>query len=341
MLLCLFITMSIKEKIYHQCEEIVRDLLPSGTKNLQSESDIFKLGIDSIRTMTLLARLQDLFKIKFNADEINVDNFRTTSNITSLVGKKLAEQLISTKNPVLECSAMEPLKPDGTKPPFLCVPPLARSPYIFTNFLPHFDEDRPFWGFRPRGLHGEAPPHTNIKDMAAYFISAMREQEINGPFLLGGLCFGSLVAFEMACQLELQGEVVARIVVFDELLPPGSPDFRPQRSINTVRNLYPYLNKVEEAHLKARLKYTPGVYHGDMTFFHTTTHNTANMIHEGWSPLVAGDIDVQEIPGIHDGDGDSRQGVSFMGEPHIKTLTQKLTACLNDAEKRLVKNSKR
>jgi|GEM_PF-2952421 acyl carrier protein len=329
--------MTNTSKIRQQCKNLLKDLLPVSDVNLKNNSDIFKLGIDSIRTMTLLARLQEIFNIKFNADEINVGYFRTINDITNLVQNKLAAKVKTSKNTISHYPAIELLKSNGSKTPFLCVPPLARSPHLLSNIIAHFDKDRQFWGFRYQGLHGEAPIHTSIENIAKHNISAIKKQDIKGPFLLGGVCFGSLIAFEMACQLESQNEIVEQVVVFDELLPPGSPDFRPTRSHNTLRNLYPNLDKLEETHLQARFKYRPNIYHGNLTFFHTTEQNTSNQIRTSWSPLVSGEIDIQEVPGLHGGDG--MTGVSFINEPHVQILTQKLIACLDNADKKTNKNN--
>src|SRR5262249_29045874 len=55
-----------------------------------------------------------------------------------------------------------------------------------------------------------------------------RNLQPNGPYYLLGACFGALVAFEMAQQLEAQGETVGLLVLMD---PP-----RPVQS--TARRMY-------------------------------------------------------------------------------------------------------
>jgi thioesterase domain-containing protein len=62
------------------------------------------------------------------------------------------------------------------------------------------------------GPYGPAPV-TGIPAMAAFHIETLRTVQPRGPYLLGGFCLGGIVAFEMARQLEAQGERVTRVVM--------------------------------------------------------------------------------------------------------------------------------
>lgn len=61
--------------------------------------------------------------------------------------------------------------------------------------------------------------HTRIRDMAAYHIQKIRSVQPHGPYLLGGMCAGGIIAFEMALQLQAQGERVALIALLDAAAP--------------------------------------------------------------------------------------------------------------------------
>jgi acyl carrier protein len=75
----------IKPKIY----SIVLSILPNTTEDqISDDSDIFALGLDSINAMNLIFRLQDEFGIEFDMNEINLDNFKTVSNIEELLKGK-------------------------------------------------------------------------------------------------------------------------------------------------------------------------------------------------------------------------------------------------------------
>jgi thioesterase domain-containing protein len=72
--------------------------------------------------------------------------------------------------------------------------------------------EQPFYALTPFGLHGERVPET-IEAMAAAYLEAMRQVQPKGPYLLGGFCNGGVIAFEMARQLENQGEQVALLAL--------------------------------------------------------------------------------------------------------------------------------
>ena len=76
----------IKEKI----RQVVLGLIPDlKADELLDSSDIFELGLDSINAMTLVLNLQDAFDIKFEASEIDVENFRNIADMTKLIGTKV------------------------------------------------------------------------------------------------------------------------------------------------------------------------------------------------------------------------------------------------------------
>ncbi len=77
------------EEVRNKTQNVVLELLPDvGSEELSDESDIFSLGLDSINAMTLVFSLQDAFDIKFETNEISVENFRTVADIVELIKKK-------------------------------------------------------------------------------------------------------------------------------------------------------------------------------------------------------------------------------------------------------------
>jgi thioesterase domain-containing protein len=81
--------------------------------------------------------------------------------------------------------------------------------------------EQPFYGLQARGLHENQVPHTQIEDMAAYYIEAIRSVRPDGPYLLGGWSMGGVIAYEMAQQLEAQGQRVSLLALMDA--KPANP----------------------------------------------------------------------------------------------------------------------
>jgi thioesterase domain-containing protein/aryl carrier-like protein len=65
----------------------------------------------------------------------------------------------------------------------------------------------------------ESPP--SIERVARRYVELIRQHQPHGPYHLLGLCFGGIVAYEAAWQLEAAGETVALVAVLDAILPGG------------------------------------------------------------------------------------------------------------------------
>ena len=115
----------------------------------------------------------------------------------------------------LAASPLVEIQPKGSKRPFFCVHPIGGHVYCYTDLARHSGVDQPFYGLQSIGLRGEQEPQTQIADMAADYLKALQAVQPQGPYLLGGYSFGSLVAFEMARQLQQQGQVVDLRALFD------------------------------------------------------------------------------------------------------------------------------
>ena len=65
--------------------------------------------------------------------------------------------------------------------------------------------------------------HTRIAEMAAYHVGKVRSVQPRGPYLLAGMCAGGVIAYEMARQLQSQGERVALVALLDAADPAAPP----------------------------------------------------------------------------------------------------------------------
>ncbi|MEY3481637.1 MAG: hypothetical protein RIQ71_2412 [Verrucomicrobiota bacterium] len=65
--------------------ELLRDKLFEVPGLLDSDADLFELGLDSMGIMQLLVSLEELLAAGIPGELVTKDNFRTTSRIASLV----------------------------------------------------------------------------------------------------------------------------------------------------------------------------------------------------------------------------------------------------------------
>ncbi|WP_093803015.1 alpha/beta fold hydrolase [Streptomyces sp. Wb2n-11] len=61
--------------------------------------------------------------------------------------------------------------------------------------------------------------YASVKDMAAHYVSELREQFPGESYLLGGCSFGGVLAYEMAHQLLSAGEEVSHLIAIDPIMP--------------------------------------------------------------------------------------------------------------------------
>jgi len=133
---------------------------------------------------------------------------------------QLAEALRQT--PASHWPSLVPIQPEGTKRPFFCVHTLDGDVVSYADLARHLGFNRPFYGLRSQGLNGGREPFVRIEEMATHYIEEMRAVQKEGPYLLGGMCMGGAVAFEMAQQLTAQGQEVDLVAMFDTPCPPFS-----------------------------------------------------------------------------------------------------------------------
>ena len=135
-------------------------------------------------------------------------------------------QLISQNGPPTPWSSLVPLQPTGSKDPFFWIHGEA-SDGLMARYL---GSDQPVYGLRHQGEDGKRIRHTTVETIASHYASEIRQVQPRGPYLLGGYCFGALVAFEIAHQFSQQGEDIRMLFLLDPdqpknilSAPPNAP----------------------------------------------------------------------------------------------------------------------
>jgi thioesterase domain-containing protein len=137
-------------------------------------------------------------------------------------------------------SSIVEIQPKGSKPPLFLVHGAGGGMlWGYTNLSRHLGADQPVFAFNSRGLNGQ-DEFTSIEEMAAQYVADLRAFQPREPYFLGGYCFGGDIAYEMARQLEAQGEKVALLALMN-CAPPNSSYARtrwtPLFALRFLRNL--------------------------------------------------------------------------------------------------------
>ncbi len=249
-------------------------------------------------------------------------------------------------------SAAVPIQPQGSRPPFFFVSGVQN------HFGDRLGPDQPVYRLQIQNL-GAVEPLERAEDMAAWCLAGVKEIQPEGPYYLGGHCFGGMVAYEMAQQLHARGEQVALLVLCESFAVYGRGQLVGTRWSRLRQRLLYYLdnarrNGVTEelihiarsirrrtrewfwrttdnyqdpraANYKAQKSYVAKKYEGSALLFQCTERGAwrSGMPADSWGDLVEGGLEVHEISGSHTG---------MYREPHVAALVEKLDARLRDAQ---------
>ncbi len=129
------------------------------------------------------------------------------------------------------CSRVVAIQPEGAACPLFVV----GDGLEFRLVARHLGSDQPFYGVRVPPFEEEAPPYT-VERIASRCVEALRGVRPSGPYALGGWCFGGLVAYEMARQLEACGQPVTLVALFEARnILPASAWVRFRRACQKIR----------------------------------------------------------------------------------------------------------
>jgi thioesterase domain-containing protein/acyl carrier protein len=121
---------------------------------------------------------------------------------------------------VSQWSSLVPIQAGTDRPPFFCVHAIGGHVMNLRDILRRLPPEQPVFALQARGLNGDAEPARTFEEMAAHYIAEMRSAQPRGPYFIGGLSLGGVIAFEMARQLEAAGDAVALVALLDAHLHP-------------------------------------------------------------------------------------------------------------------------
>ena len=215
-------------------------------------------------------------------------------------------------------SSLVAIQASGTKPPLFFVP--GNMGNVFTDLVDlarHLGPDQPFYG-----LQDTIENPIDVADLAGHYVEAIRTVQPQGPYLLGGVCSGGLIAYEMGCQLKYDGEEVALLAVVESY--PSSQDLgtyvgaatalarsalrgagqqlrQVLRPGATEQGSYLRLKAKVLGNLWGTLRYAPPPYPGHLELYFTREGlDSALRPQASWRKLARGGVTVHEIPGSHD-----------------------------------------
>ncbi|WP_272860414.1 type I polyketide synthase [Paracoccus stylophorae] len=195
-----------------------------GVEQVGVEDSFFDLGGHSLIAVRLFATIRKTYSVDFPISVLF--EAPTIAACAALIEDRIGPQDSAAsdapkKTPARRFTHLVPMHQGegGPRRPFFLVAGMFGNVLNLRHLAQLLGGDRPFYGMQARGLFGEDQPHDNFVDAARDYIAELKQVQPSGPYLLGGFSGGGLIAWEMARQLEAQGDQVALTVLLDTPLP--------------------------------------------------------------------------------------------------------------------------
>jgi amino acid adenylation domain-containing protein len=306
------------------------------------DDEFFELGGTSLQALMVFARIES--RLGCSLSPTTIVQAPTIADLADF---------IRTTTGTTASQSLVPLSTGGTGSPLF----LVHNRYCFVVYYRHLLSDlknsRPVFGLQPLPLDGRHQIARTVEEMAANYITEIRQTQPHGPYFLAGHSFGGLVSFEIAQQLVRQGEHVSFLGLIDTRLrntlgkewPRMSPAehlshrvygfFHKLRWIKNAllrrkHDLWirlglsiPYEHRppyYDRLCVRASRGYVPKPYPGHITMLSSVGNSERQKTH--WEPLARGGLTVLELPAGHD---------DMVLPPHSKLLAEYFDACLGTA----------
>jgi thioesterase domain-containing protein/acyl carrier protein len=200
-----------RNELERQLTQIWEEVL--GIQPIGIQNNFFELGGNSLLAVQMLAQVEKQCG----------KNLPITTLLSSPTIQELAKVLCTLEEQT-RVGDLVPLRSIGTKPPLFCIYGIL----LYQDLVNQLGSNQPVYGVY---LHeevellktGNVDQHNSIfasvQTIAARYLQAIRTLQPKGPYYLAGESFGGVVAFEMAQQLQAEGEEVALVALFDSLAP--------------------------------------------------------------------------------------------------------------------------
>ncbi|MGW6905269.1 amino acid adenylation domain-containing protein [Streptomyces sp. NPDC054940] len=272
--------------------------------------DFFQIGGHSLAALRLVSRINSVYDRDFGVSVV-LEN-ETVAKQAALVRGDVT--------PRARPGAAVPIRGGGGERPLFLVHPVGGGVLCYREPAAAFGPGLPVFGLPAPGLVPGEEPLRTVAELADSHLRAVRAVQDSGPYRLGGWSFGGLVAYEMACRLVAEGEVVELLAMVDSAFPgsdgdssaPAEPVDRALREefaedlLRSGQDTDGDLDGEELArhyevfrtNLLAAETYRPPVYPGAVRFYQSRDGARLGAA-DGWAQRINGGLTVRDIETDH------------------------------------------
>jgi oxalate---CoA ligase len=193
--------------------EIWRRIL--GVEQIGVQDNFFELGGDSLTAALMLTQAAQAFDIsQHSVPEAVFFDQPTVAALARMLqdcANSAGEELRFPNRVLL-------LRNSGSRIPIFCFSTTTLDPHRFRHLSRSLGPDQPFTVICPSPAMQDHR-HMTMAEVASQSVASIRALRKHGPYILGGYCYGGVVAFETALQLTAEGEEVVLLALFDTPTP--------------------------------------------------------------------------------------------------------------------------
>jgi acyl transferase domain-containing protein/thioesterase domain-containing protein/acyl carrier protein len=202
-----------------------QDLL--GVERVGLDDDFFSLGGHSLIGVRLFAKIKKTYQV--NLELAALFEARTVRQLADLIRKSMQPAAAEAKT----WSTLVPIQPNGSRVPLFCIHAIGGDVLFYEQLAKALGPDQPFYAFRSPLLSQADIRETSVEELASIYVKELRAFYPQGPYLLGGLSFGGLVALEMSQQLCAQGVEPGSLILFDTFVPGSAGHVKATAQLST------------------------------------------------------------------------------------------------------------
>ena len=215
-----------------------------GLERIGIHDNFFDLGGDSLTMVRLSLEIERATGQSFPLPWIF--DAPTVAGMAEILG---GQKAASSYSPLVL------LRPGAEAPPLFMIHPVGGSIMQLIPIAKALPGDRAIYGIQAKGFDGTNAPNNRVEAMAECYVSAITKMQPHGPYLLAGMCFGGLVALEIARRLSERGERIALLAFLDTYPHPRYWPLRARVSYFVSRRIKDSLSEMRTLNSREAVSY--------------------------------------------------------------------------------------
>jgi len=184
------------------------------TNVISINDDFFAIGGHSLITIVLVSRIKEAFNVQISIRELF--EYRTIESLAICIEQAQQRMLSNFQHDEDEYLYLSPLQTSGSRNPTYIVRGGSgkRKDFIYwARVVYHLGTNQPIYGVSSPNGNMAILSTKNAEVVASAYLGDIKHFQPDGPYILIGECIGGMLAFEMARQLQANGDKVHLIMI--------------------------------------------------------------------------------------------------------------------------------